>query len=133
MAERMVREEFWSHGEFVLTSGTVAEKGNVACADLSASAEVCPSRTDTDLIPIGLFEESFTGNGTRKVRVRFFTPKRLFWLPNDGTNPVAVGDIFSDCYLTPAGAASILSTGRSKAGRVWAVSAANGVLVEMAG
>jgi hypothetical protein len=130
MAERMVREETWSMAEFVLTTGTTAEKGKLAAWDLStANGEVCPGKTDTDLVPLGVFDETKTGDGTKKVRVRLFHPLRLFWWTNDGTNPVTANDVGSDVYIVNDTTVSILATGRSKAGKAFKVDSNLGVLV----
>lgn len=129
MAERNVKMEEWGAAEYVLTNAAVAEKGKMACLDVSTNSEVKPGAVDTDLIPLGIFDQTLTGDGTKKVRVRLFHPLRLFWWTNDGTNPVTANDVGSDCYIVNDTTVSILSTGRSKAGKVFAVDTVKGVLV----
>lgn len=132
MAERSVIEEEWAYGEFVLTTATVAEKGKMAVGDVSTAGEVKPGTADTDLVPLGWFDQTLTGDGVKKVRVRFFRPKKLTWWVNDGTNPVLAADVFSDVYIVNDTTVSILATGRSKAGKAFKVDTVKGVLVEMA-
>lgn len=130
MVQRMTRREAWSYFEHVLATAEVAEKGHIACIDLS-SGEIVAGQEGTGLLPIGYFEETKTGNGTSTVRVRLF---REIWVDrfvNDGDAPVTAAHIGSACYLVDSETVSSDDTGRSIAGRVWGVSS-EGVLVQMA-
>jgi hypothetical protein len=130
--ERMTRNEAWSYFEHTLTSAVVAEKGKMACID-TATGLVTKGGTSTTLLPVGYFEESKTGDGTAKVRVRFFRERRLHRWDNSGTDAVAAADIGNLCYVeddTTVAATDGTST-LSPAGRVFAVTTDH-VLVEMA-
>lgn len=131
MAERMTRREAWSYVERVLQNAAVAEKGHLACIELS-SGEIVPGATDTTLRPIGFFEESKTGDGSATVRVRLFREIWLDRLGNDGGSPVTDADFGELCYVVDSDTVSISHAGSTRvaAGRVWGVSSA-GVLVEM--
>lgn len=129
--ERMWRTEVWAYLERVLQNTEVAEKGHIAAVDL-ATGELVAGQSGVDLIPIGYFEQSFTGNGTRKIRVRLFKDVILHRFDNDGSpNAVADADFLQPCYLKDSKTVSALGTSRSVAGRVWAVTSA-GVLIEPA-
>jgi hypothetical protein len=130
MAERPIRSKPISRIERALKSAAVAEKGNVACIDLGDGALV-PVSVATDLLPIGWFEESLTGDGTTPVGVKLFKEIEVVLLPNAGSGAVDDGDVGNVCYLTATAAVTMTSTGASVAGRVWGVSGTN-VLVEMA-
>lgn len=131
MAERMTRREAWSYFEHTLANTEVAEKGNVACID-TASGEIVAGQTGDGLLPIGYFDETRTGNGTAKVRVRLFREIWVDRFANAGApNAVAASDIGSFCYLAGPATVTMAASGNSIAGRVWGVSSA-GVLVQMA-
>lgn len=134
MAERKRREASWSRGDHVLSSGEVAEKGKMACLD-TASGEVVAGQASTTLVPLGYFDENLTGDGTKKVAVSYFRERVLHWWDNSSSaDEIGDGDVGSDCYIASDTAVALTDgTGtRSKAGRIMAVSARYGVLVEMA-
>lgn len=132
MAERRTRERHFAFIDLVLTNTEVAEKGHIACLDTATSGEVAPAQDSTTLIPIGYFTQNLTGDGTKKVNIRLFREIRAQWFDNDATNAVAASHIGEDCYLSDTAEVSSLSTGRSVAGKVWAIDSAKGVLVEPA-
>lgn len=129
MAQRGTREEAWSYFEHVLEDTIVAEVGHVACLD--ANGEITIAAEGTGLVPIGLFDEDKTGDGTITVRVRLFREIILHWFENDGTNTVVAADIGGPCYLDGANSVGNVASGRSLAGTVWGVSATYGVLVRV--
>lgn len=127
--DRMIREANWGYKQLTLTAAEVAVKGHVACIDL-ATGLVVSGQASTTLLPIGLFAENMTGDGTKKVNVRLFEEIKGFWLDNDSApNAVDAGDVGNSCYLKDSTTVSMLSTGRSLAGRVLAVDS-SGVLVQ---
>ena len=132
MAERTTRNEAWGYFEHPLTAAQVAEKGKLACID-TASGLLAIGAVATTLRPIGYFEESVTGDGTTKVRVRLFDEIRVHWFDNDGATAVVAADVGGLCYILDDTTVSGDGTGRSVAGRVWAVSSQHGVAVEMRG
>ncbi len=131
MAERMTRREAWSYIERILANGAVAEKGHIACVEL-ATGELTPGATDTTLRPIGVFEQSMTGDGVKKVRVRLFREVWLDRFDNSGTDAIVDADFGELCYIQDSKTVAKTSgtNTRSVAGRIWAVTSA-GVLVEM--
>lgn len=116
----------------VLQTGEVAEQGKVACID-TATGEAVVSQAGAGLVPFGWFAESFTGDGTKKIKVNLFAEKRLvFFLNSDAPNNVTEADIGSVCYLAAtASTVTTDATGASVAGRVWLVDSL-GVHVEPA-
>jgi len=129
MTERIVREANWSYQDFVLPNSLVAVKGELACIDTS-DGEIALGGVSTTLLPIGLFNESVTGDGSKSVTVRLFREGKFFWFANDTDTPVAGSDRGNECYILDGRTVTMDSTGKSKAGRVWAVDSLKGVLVE---
>ena len=120
MAERLIRTQTWSRLERVLKNGAVAEKGNVAAIDLTDGALVVGA-VATTLFPIGYFESSLTGDGTKTISVALFREINIVPLVNSGTGPVDDGDVGNLTYLHSAFEVSMTGTGKSVAGRVWGI------------
>jgi len=67
--------------KFVLKSADVAVQGNVAFGDPATGfVTITPSLTT---IAVGHFAESFTGDGVKKINVRFFDEVDGYWFTND--------------------------------------------------
>ena len=65
---------------FVLKSADAAVQGNVAFGDpATGMLTITPSATT---IAVGHFAESFTGDGIKKINVRFFTEVHAYWFTN---------------------------------------------------
>lgn len=123
-----MKSESWRFREFTLTSGTKALKGGLACIS-TATGNVTPGATATTLVPIGFFDQTVDATAAAlPVRVRLFREVEVYWMVNDGT--VLQTHVGSDCYLTDDQTVSATVTGRSKAGRVWAVDSVKGVAIE---
>jgi hypothetical protein len=73
--------------------------------------------------------ESFTGDGTRRVHIKFHREYQGTWWDNDSVAPIALTDRGKLCFLKDAQTVSIDDTGRSPAGMVLDVSPTDGVLV----
>lgn len=134
MARRTHRIEAWGWFEHPLTTAEVGEKGEMVCLD-TANGLLRMGQVSLTLRPIGTLDNgdgTTTGDGTTKVRVRLFKEIRIHWFENDtaGT-PVVAADIGSLAFVLDAFTVSGDSTGRSTAGRVWAVSTSLGVLMSM--
>lgn len=130
MAERITKRARWSRIKRALKSAAVAEKGQVACIDLADGALV-PGSVATTLFPIGTFDESFTGDGTRLCSVTLFAEIELILLANQATGAVDDGDMCALCYIHSASSeVSMTATGKSLAGRVWGLESTTGVWVQ---
>ncbi len=131
-AERRLRSETWAYKKFPLPTATTAYKGGVAVYDQSAG-KVIPAAGQTDLTPIGTFEETIanTSGADKMIAVRLFREVRVTWFKNDGTNPVLSTDIGKSVYMVDDETVSILSTGRSILGQAWAIDTTLGVAVEV--
>lgn len=126
----MVEEEQGGYWAFPLASAEVAEKGKIACIDTANGGVIVIGKTATGLIPIGIFQESFTGDGTKKIQIKLHREIQATWWDNDSApNALAVADRGALCYIKDAVTVSKLSTGRSVAGMVLDVDSAQGVLV----
>lgn len=129
MTERMVIEANWGYYPFVLKTGEVAEKGHMACIDTSASGKVVKGAASTTLIPIGIFQESFTGDDVKKIIVKLFQEVKAFWWDNDTGTALDATDIGGWAYIKDSHTVTGSSTGASVAGLVLAIDSAKGVLV----
>jgi hypothetical protein len=125
----MVIEANWGYYPFVLKSGEVAEKGHMACLDTTQSGKVVKGAASTTLIPIGIFQESFTGDGTKKISVKLFQEIKAFWWDNDASSPLAASDIGGWAYIKDSHTVSADDTSRSVAGLVLAIDSAKGALI----
>lgn len=131
MAERTQKVTHWGYAELALKNAVVAEKGGLACINTAdAAIEVVAGTASTTLLPIGTFQESFTGNGTRKIQIKLFREIVLHTFDNDPTDAVTAADFGSDCYIYGPSTVGSVATGKSVAGKVWGVSS-EGVLVAM--
>lgn len=129
MTERMVIEANWGYIPLVLKSGEVAEKGHLACLDTTQSGKVVKGATSATLIPIGIFQESFTGDGGKKISIKLFQEIKAFWWDNDSGTAVVAADIGTWAYIKDSHTVSGDDTGRSVAGLVLALDSAKGVLI----
>lgn len=131
MTERLTRREAWSFFQGVLTNLVSVEKGEMAVID-TLTGLVTKGAVSTTLRPIGYFDETLVGDGVADVRVRLFDELMLHWFDNDtaGT-PVVAADIGDLAFILDERTVSGDSTGRSAAGRVWALSTLDGVLLDM--
>lgn len=129
MTERMVQEAHWGYYSFVLANGEVAERGKLACIDTANGGIIIKGKAAAGLIPLGLFTESLTGDGVKKVQIKLFHEIQVTWWDNDGTAPVAGADRGTLCYLKNDTTVSADDTGRSVAGLVLDVDSRKGVLV----
>lgn len=134
MTQRMINSATWGQKSFVLTSGVVAEQGHIACLDTSTGL-ITKGQASTTLIPIGVFVTSpfpsVTGDGTATVEVQLFSELSLYWFDNDSApNNVQTANIGSEVYLKDDVTVTTSSAGNSKAGRVFAIDSALGVLIQ---
>lgn len=127
--ERMQIEAHWGYIPLVLKNGDLAEKGKLACLDLSLSGQVCKGRKATGLIPLGVFGETLTGDGTKTVIVKLFNEYRLNWWANDTVTAVTAAEIGTLCYIKDDVTVTGDDTGASPAGLTLKVDAVKGVLV----
>src|SRR6266571_283178 len=130
MSEKSIIEADWGYHQFILDSAEVAFKGNLACGDTATGNVKAGQDGVTTLVPLGWFTDNLTGDGAKLVNVRLFNETKAGWWDNDTVSPLDAGDVFSECYIAGPTTVSADGTGRSKAGRVLAVDALKGVLVQ---
>jgi hypothetical protein len=121
MAERKKVEARWSRIKRVLKTSAVAEKGQLACLDTGDSGLVVPAAVSTTLIPIGYFEESFTGDGSRRISIKLFTEIDVHLFTASATGAPLDADVGKVVYLRATPEVSTTATSSSVAGRLWAV------------
>lgn len=112
------RRESISTLKAVLDNAEVAVKGYRACIDTS-TGNLKVAGTSTTLLPIGVFTEGLTGDGTTETLVQLDEELSVRQWDNDSApNDVANSDRGSSCYMKDGKTVSMLSTGRSIAGIV---------------
>lgn len=129
MTERMVTEAHWGYIALPLASAEVAEKGKLACIDTANNGIIIAGATATGLVPLGIFMESLTGDGSTTVQIKLFKEIQAVWWDNDGVTPVVAADRGGLCYIKDDATVTGDNTGASVAGMVLAVDAVKGVLV----
>ena len=127
MAERLIMEAHWGYYDFVLKSGVLAERGNIAVID-SADGAITKAGPGTGLIPLGLFAATLTGDGIATVQVKLWHELVGYWFDNDTVAPVVIAKRGQAAYLKDEHTVTLTATG-SIAGMILDVYAAKGVLV----
>ena len=132
-AQRSNQPEKWTRKQFTLAANNAAFKGGAACLSLSggsAPGKVIPGATATTLLFIGTFAENkATSTSDQLVDVDLGEEIEVRWYANGATS-LAVTDVGGVCYLVDDQTVSKSGTGKSLAGRVWAVDATKGVAVQ---
>jgi hypothetical protein len=124
MAERTIREAHWGYYSFVVKSGQVCEKGNVAAFNATGEVINAPGP-----VQIGYWHESKIADGIIKVQVKLWREIQLQWLDNDTGTPVAITDRGKICGMKDNHTVTMDALVLTKAGMVFDVQAAKGVLV----
>lgn len=120
---------------FPLVSGAKAFRGGMAAAD-TASAAVRPATTNNaNLIAIGQFQndvDNSASTATAFVNVQLQRELNVAWYDNaTGANKVTSANLFSNVYMLDDHTVTLSTgTGSAVAGRVWAVDASLGVLIQ---
>jgi hypothetical protein len=131
--DRQGAHEKWGYHLFTLVSGTIAFKNGAAGLDC-ATGKVRPMRAgDSDLLFIGWFDRAVDATAADKpVQVRFPREIHVEWFENSTAgDAIAATDVGKIVYLADDQTVALTpGTGRSAAGRVWAVSSTDGVAVE---
>lgn len=128
--ERMSNMEAWQSHLFTLASGNKAYKNALIGIDLG-SGKVVPASTRTDLFIIGKAAETVDATAADKpLNVRLSREVWVEWLANDASS-IAATDLGAICYVKDDQSVTLVSTGASVAGRIWAVDSARGVAVEL--
>ena len=129
--DRMVRREQWRFHQFTLKANETAFKGGLAVIKQS-DAKCYAGASGTGFVPVGLFAEDKTSTSDVPVNVDLLTEKTLVWFDNATSgDAVAATDFGKLCYFFDDHSVTITNTSRSVAGKVWAVDATKGVLVEV--
>ncbi len=127
-------EANWKYKVFNLASGEHAYQGSSLCFNPTTSkVVVAPDDGSGDgLIFIGFaVDEVDASSAEKEINVDLIDELHLHWFANaGGGDAVASTDVMKDCFLHDDQTVSITSEGKPLAGRVWAVDATKGVLVE---
>lgn len=128
------RRETLSSLKLVLDSGQVAVKGQRACIDTATGRLKVAAAAIATLIPIGVFTENLTGDGTLQTLVLLDDEIAARMWDND-TNPnsVTAADVGSVCYLKDGKTVTKSSSGNSVAGIVLGIDGATSRVIVVAG
>lgn len=129
---RMAREKRMKNIALPLAAGAKAFAGGIACGDTS-DGTVKQGQTSTTLVKIGEFAETFDNtSGASAVNVLVSLDREVVARWYDNAGDVVAADLFQDAYIVDdhTVALSSATNTRSKAGRIWAVDSAKGVLIE---
>jgi hypothetical protein len=131
--QRSNQPEKWTRKQFTLPATYVAFKGGAAALSLSGGAapgKVIPAATATTLFYIGTFAENKAVSASDQlVDVDLGNEIEVRWYANGGSS-IATTDVGAVCYFDDDATVNKSSTGRSLAGRIWAVDSTKGVAVE---
>jgi hypothetical protein len=121
----------WKFKIFTLKSGKVAFQGAAICYEL-ATNKVVPAAAGEGLVFLGFAVDKVDASSADKeLNVDLIEEVVLHWLPNaGGGDAVASTDVMRDCFWLDDATVTITSEGNPLAGRVWAVDATKGVLVQ---
>lgn len=135
--QRVRHQETWKYKQFTLPSGKIAYPGGIAAGQTSggSAGKVIPGETSTTIFVVGLFAEKVDATSAAKlVTVDLQREVEIEWFANGtGGDEVTASDVFGLCYVKDDQTVSVSSTGKSVAGRVWAVDSSLGVAVEKLG
>lgn len=129
-ADRQGNAKAFSILPFTLTAGTKAYKGGLAVIVIGAGT-VSPGSAATGRVVIGTFAETVDATaGAKTVAVQMQREITATWLAAHSVSAPVATDIGRICYVQDDQTVTMADTGRSIAGRVWAVDATKGILVE---
>lgn len=129
-AERMGSKKTFKTLTFTLTNTTKAYKNGQAVLVIGAGT-VSPGTAATGRVAIGRFAQTVDATlGALPVEVELSKEIEALWWNAHTVGAPATTDIGRICYVQDDQTVTMTSTGRSPAGRVWAVDATLGVLVE---
>jgi len=127
---RMTNFERWTYKQFTLAVGNKAFKGGIAAIDMS-TGKCEPGHVESDLYVIGRFEEDVDATLVEKlVNVDLSPEIEVVWWGNDAASPVTTAMLMATCFVLDDQTVSSDGSGRSIAGRVWAVDTLRGVAVQ---
>lgn len=125
--ERVITEDQGGYRTLPLANTEIAERGKLACID-TATGNIVAGKSAVGLIPIGIFMESFVGNGVRGIHIKIHHEYQGTWWDND-TTPIVAADRGKAVFMKDAQTVTLDGTGRSPIGMILDVSPSEGVLV----
>lgn len=130
LMERASHIERWTHHSFQLAVGTKAFKGGLCVLD-TTTGKVKPGAAGTSFLYIGKFDETVDATLAEKpVSVDLGVEIEVVWWNNDTVAPVTAVMLGLGAFVVDDQTVSSVATGRSMAGRIWAVDALYGVAVQ---
>lgn len=131
---RAPREKTIKSIKLPLAAGFAAYRGTMACLDTSSHTLKPGAAANANLINIGQFEEDFDNTaGASAVLVNVTLPREILcqWYDSvTGANAVTSASLFVNVYIASNHEVTTSAAGNSIAGRVWAVAADRGVLIQ---
>lgn len=131
MSTRQRRFKILSGGDYTLTPGLHAYRGEAAFLDTSTNLIVVGVAASTTLLFLGFFKrECDASAGAATCQIEFPVARVCEWFDNYATDPVVAGDVGAFCYIHTGGSVRHTATNNSAAGLVMALSTTEGVLVD---
>jgi hypothetical protein len=134
LAASRLTKPFKSSGMSMLSTAEQTYQGGLACIDTSTGL-VKKGAASTTLVPIGRYREDKLVASGGSASIEFFRELNAIWFANSAsTDLIAQTEVGSNVYVVDdqTVAKTSNSNARSIAGRVWAIDAKKGVLVELA-
>src|SRR6188768_3744404 len=126
--ERANAMERWSHHPFTLAAGTKAFKNGKIGIELG-TGKVRPMTDDDNLYYIGVADDTVDALlADAEISVNLGMEIEVWWWANDPAAPLDATDIGGLAYSLDD--QTVSAAGGALAGRVWAVSAVDGVAVQ---
>jgi hypothetical protein len=101
---------------------------------VNSAGYLAPASTATGLITMGVARKRYDNTGGSNAALTGEVDQGDFLFVNDGSDPVVIADIGSDCYWTDDQTVSHTASGKSRAGKVVQINPAGytGVVVRVA-
>jgi hypothetical protein len=135
LRDRQGASEKWGFQNFTLASGNNGFRNAAVGLDVGTGKIQLMAAARPNLLFIGHLERPCDASSADKsAQVRFPEEKHVEWFENSAAGPdlIAATDLGKICYFADDQTVALTpGTGRARAGRVWSVTASEGVAVEL--
>lgn len=131
--ELMLSEEQWYRQTFPLRAGKKAWKGALMIGD-PVAGNVVPGVASAGMVFLGRCAatiDNTNGTGNTPVVINLVKERSLLWCANDAS--ITIANLFQTAYIDDDNSVGLTSSGHTALGIIMAVSAIDGVLVQLAG
>lgn len=113
-----------------LATGVTVQEGSLVAIVLGTGKVQAATGASNEFVVGKAMRKAVQAAATPSVEVKFAREIKGYWCVNDTDTAVAATDIGRTCYVLDDQTVTMAVTGKGIAGRVWAVSASDGVFVE---